>query len=89
MRTYKAKNGKEFRLAGLELTDRGDILTIFWIATGKYEEKFFGEVEPYLLVGEFAPIVPEVVEPIVVVEVVKKATVKRKPKETGPDLFAI
>lgn len=67
MRTYLAKNGKQFRLAGLESTERGDYLTIFWIESGKYAEFLFKEVEPYLL-----PFVKQ--EPPVKVDKRKKKT---------------
>lgn len=87
MRIYKANNGNEFRLAGLELTERGDILTIFWIKTKKYEERFFSEVEPYLLVGDFAP---KIDEPVIVAEITApKPKQKRKPKDKPNELFLI
>jgi hypothetical protein len=92
MRIYKAKNGKTFRLAGLELTERGDILTIFWIETSTYEERFFGEVESYLLPFDYTQpvsifgIVKEKKKRVTKVVTEKKVVVK-KPKPANLELL--
>lgn len=54
MKTYKAKNGRPFRLSGLEIRHEVDFLKILWLDTNEFEEFVFQQVEPILLIDYVA-----------------------------------
>ncbi len=71
MRIYKSKDGREFRLSGINSEGSQPVCTVFWIKTQQYEDFPWWKVERQLP--------PFEIPKTVVAE--KKAKVKKEPKE--------